>query len=99
MNKSMFLLTVTVAGVLGLSACTTMPFGSAASDTAADRVQIVRTTHGVPHVTAANMEMLSYGIAYAHAQDNVCLSADVMATVRGQRSKHFGPNATGVLGV
>jgi acyl-homoserine-lactone acylase len=95
----MLLLTATVAGVFSLSACTGIPLGSLTSVTSADRVQIVRTTHGIPHVTASNMEMLAYGVAYAHAQDNVCMSADVMATVRGQRSQHFGPSATGVLGV
>ncbi len=84
--------------LLGLAACTSMPQGSTFGP-AGDSVRIVRTTHGIPHVTASNMEMLAYGTAYAHAQDNVCLSFDVMATVRGQRSQHFGATATGVLGV
>jgi acyl-homoserine-lactone acylase len=84
--------------VLALAACTSMPPNTAFAP-AGDSVRIIRTTHGIPHVTASSMEMLGYGTAYAHAQDNVCLSADVMATVRGQRSQHFGATATGVLGV
>ncbi len=84
--------------VLALAACTSMPQGNAFAP-AGESVRIIRTTHGIPHITASNMEMLAYGTAYAHAQDNVCLSFDVMATVRGQRSQHFGATATGVLGV
>ncbi len=88
------------AVLFGLAACTSVPTDSAGGIApAADSVRVVRTTHGVPHVTASSIEMLSYGIAYAHAQDNVCLSADVMATVRGQRTQYFGATATGVLGV
>ncbi len=86
-----------------LSACATpggpAPAQSAAPSLSTSQVRIIRTTHGIPHVTAGNMEMLAYGMAYAHAQDNICLSADHMATLRGERSKHFGPAASGVLGV
>jgi acyl-homoserine-lactone acylase len=82
---------------LGLMACSSLPSSNTAP--AGDSVRIVRTTFGVPHVTASNVEMLAYGVAYAHAQDNICMSADVMATVRGQRTQYFGVTSTGVLGV
>ena len=87
--------------VAGLSGCASGPgiWGAADGTIDSDSVRIVRTTHGIPHVTAANAEMLSYGIAYANAQDNVCQSLDVLATVRGQRTHYFGAAATGVLGV
>ena len=98
-KKPLFLITASVLAIVGLSACTSVSLRGAGFVPASDNVQIVRTTHGIPHVTAANMEMLAYGIAYAHAQDNVCLSADVLATVRGPRSQHFGATATGVLGI
>ncbi len=60
---------------------------------------IVRTTHGIPHITAPDMETLAFGVAYAHAQDNVCQTADHMVTVRGERSLHFGESGRGILGV
>ena len=82
-----------------LLGCATVADGTAGGELAQSQVQITRTTHGIPHVKAVNPEMLAYGIAYAHAQDNVCLSADHMQTLRGQRSVHFGASATGVLGV
>lgn len=61
------------------------------------KVEIVRTKFGVPHVTAADYGSLGYGQAYAFAQDNLCLLADKIVTVRGERSKHFGPDAANVV--
>ena len=59
---------------------------------------IVRTAHGVPHISAPDIETLAYGVAYAHAQDNVCQTAQQLVTVRGQRSRWFGPTASALLG-
>ena len=77
-----------------LTACSSM-LGGAGGGT----VTITRTTHGIPHITAPDMETLAYGVAYAHAQDNVCQTADHLVTVRGQRSLHFGEAGTGIMGV
>ena len=60
---------------------------------------IQRTAHGVAHVSAGDLETLAYGIAYAHAQDNVCQTADQLVTVRGERSRHFGGATLGLLGL
>lgn len=57
------------------------------------QVEVARTTHGVPHVRAENFRSLGYGLAYAYAQDNVCMFADSVVTVRGERSMFFGPDA------
>ncbi len=59
---------------------------------------IQRTAHGVAHVDAPELETLAYGLAYAYAQDNVCMVADQMVTARGERSRWFGPSARGLLG-
>ena len=61
-------------------------------------VSITRTTYGIPHITAQDPESLAYGVAYAYAQDNVCMTADTLVTARGQRSSTFGPQTTGLLG-
>jgi acyl-homoserine-lactone acylase len=60
---------------------------------------IQRTAHGVAHVSAPDLETLAYGMAYAYAQDNVCLTADHLVTVRGERMRHFGAAGTGSLDV
>ncbi|KQZ81680.1 bifunctional acylase PvdQ [Pseudomonas sp. Root562] len=53
---------------------------------------IRRTTFGVPHIRAENERGLGYGIGYAYAQDNLCLLANEIVTVNGQRSRYFGPD-------
>ncbi|WP_194788804.1 acylase [Pseudomonas sp. UFMG81] len=52
--------------------------------------QIRRTSFGVPHILAKDERGLGYGIGYAYAQDNLCLLADEVLTVNGERSRHFG---------
>jgi acyl-homoserine-lactone acylase len=57
-------------------------------------VTIRRTAHGIPHIKANDWAGLGYGYAYAAAEDNICRLADVYVTVRGERSKYFGPDKT-----
>ena len=59
---------------------------------------IVRTTHGIPHITASNWRGIGYGVAYAYAQDNLCMLAEEFVTVAGERSLHFGPAQKAVVG-
>lgn len=56
--------------------------------------QIRRTSFGIPHVLAENEAGLGYGLGNAFAQDNLCLLADLVTTVRGERSKYFGAQQT-----
>src|SRR5471032_2281717 len=53
--------------------------------------EIRRTTCGVPHIRASDERGLGYGIGYAYAQDNLCLLANEVVTVNGERAKYFGP--------
>jgi len=53
--------------------------------------EIRRTSFGVPHIRAQDERGLGYGIGYAYAQDNLCLLANEIVTVNGQRSRYFGP--------
>ncbi len=59
---------------------------------------ITRTTYGIPHIEARDWRGVGYGVAYAYAEDNLCLLAEEFATVAGERSRHFGPEAKAVLG-
>ncbi len=60
--------------------------------------EITRTTYNIPHIVADDWGGLGYGIAYAYAQDNVCLLAEEFVTIAGLRSLHFGPEAKILLG-
>ena len=57
------------------------------------QAEIRRTSFGVPHIVARDERGLGYGIGYAYAQDNLCLLANEVVTVNGQRSRFFGPQA------
>src|SRR5690606_27285596 len=61
--------------------------------------EITRTTHGIAHIEAPDYESLAYGVAYAHAEDNVCQTANHLVTIRGERSRYFGPNGRALLGL
>ncbi|NWL20982.1 bifunctional acylase PvdQ [Pseudomonas umsongensis] len=85
---------ISLAGVflgLSLAANAHNPPGQASAD-------IRRTSFGVPHIRAENERGLGYGIGYAYAQDNLCLLANEIATVNGQRSRFFGPDSFTVEG-
>ncbi|SDE09025.1 acyl-homoserine-lactone acylase [Variovorax sp. CF079] len=76
-----------------LAACASNPAPGSRS------VTIERTTYGIAHITAPDYEGIAYGVAYAHAQDNVCQTAEHLLTVRGERAQFLGAQATGELGL
>ena len=100
---------ITALLTAGLAACASGPGtpsdnrrdGSTSSNGSlqARTASIVRTTHGIPHITAPDLETLAYGVAYAQAEDNVCQTARQLVTVRGERARWFGPQAAGLLGI
>lgn len=75
-----------VAALVAVSVAA-VPAQSAAADASA---QIRRTSYGVPHIVAKDERGLGYGIGYAYAQDNLCLLANEVLTVSGERSRYFG---------
>jgi acyl-homoserine-lactone acylase len=55
------------------------------------------TSYGVPHIKAENFKGAGYGYGYAFAKENICLYAEELVTLHGERAKHFGL-AGGYLG-
>lgn len=82
---------IVVAAFAGLAGC--------AATQPAREVQIQRTAHGIAHVEAPDYESLAYGVAYAHAEDNVCQTANELVTVHGERSNFFGADERALLGL
>lgn len=77
---------VCVAGVLlGLSLA-----ASAREQVTQASADIRRTSFGVPHIRASDERGLGFGIGYAYAQDNLCLLANEVVTVNGERARYFG---------
>src|SRR3954447_12064873 len=58
------------------------------------KVTVRRTAHGIPHIQAKDFPSLAYGYAQAFAEDNICVMADSYVTVRGERSRYFGPDGS-----
>ncbi|MGI9133767.1 MAG: penicillin acylase family protein [Rhodoferax sp.] len=81
-----------LAAALLLAACASVP-----DQPAARTASIQRSANGVAHISAPDAETLAYAMAYAYAQDNVCMTADQLVTVRGERSRHFGASTPGLL--
>lgn len=78
---------VCVAGLLlGLSLA-----ASAREQVTQASADIRRTSFGVPHIRANDERGLGLGIGYAYAQDNLCLLANEVVTVNGERARFFGP--------
>ncbi len=71
---------------------------SAVSAQAAYEATITRTDFNIPHITADSWQGIGYGVAYAYAQDNFCMLAEEFTTVAGERSLHFGPENSAILG-
>ncbi|MEU0155016.1 acylase [Micromonospora fulviviridis] len=74
-----------------LAVTLTVPTGPAAARASGYQALIRRASYGVPHITARDFGSLGFGVGYAQAEDNICLIAENVATVRAQRTRWFGP--------
>lgn len=62
----------------------------ASAQASAAEPEIRYTSYGVPHVKADNFRDLGRGLGQAFARDNVCLFAEKIVTIRGERARFFG---------
>ncbi|WP_030682851.1 penicillin acylase family protein [Streptomyces sp. NRRL B-1347] len=91
--------TAMALGTALLTASALLPATAAAAPDGGERpsggglsATIRYTEYGVPHVLAKDYASLGFGTAWAQATDQVCVLAQSFATVRGERSRHFGPD-------
>ncbi|NWF25430.1 penicillin acylase family protein [Streptomyces sp. PKU-EA00015] len=88
-----------LTGVALLTAAAALPPPAAADDrdrrpSGGGLSAVIRyTEHGIPHIVAKDYADLGFGTGWAQAADQVCVLADGFVTVRGERSRHFGPDA------
>lgn len=88
---------LTAAGAL-VAGLLPAPASAATATPSAGGAVIRRTTNGIPHVLASDYRGLGLGAGYAFAEDNLCVFADDVVTLSGQRSQWFGPDGTTVYG-
>ncbi|RSN53188.1 penicillin acylase family protein [Actinomadura sp. WAC 06369] len=79
------------AALLAAAALAPVPASAAAPDGLSATIRY--TEYGIPHVVADDYAGLGYGTGYAAAKDNVCLLAQGVVTLSGERSRYFGPDA------
>ena len=60
------------------------------------RVDVVRDSSGIPHIKGRDFRSLGYGAGFAYAQDNACLFAEAVVTLRGERTRFFGADGEAV---
>jgi len=60
-------------------------------------VTIRTTEYGIPRIVADSWRGLGYGYGWALAKENICSMADIYTSVRGERSKYFGPDGEYVM--
>ncbi len=65
------------------------PTQSVAGDTY--QATIRWTNYGIPHIVANDLGSLAFGQGYAFARGHICILADRIVMVRGERSRFFGP--------
>lgn len=91
---------VTLALTLVLGACDSDKSSDATAPqpgpNATYAATIRRTAFGIPHILARDEASLGFGVGYAYAQDNLCVLADEIVSVNGERSKYFGPTAANI---
>ncbi|WP_298333498.1 penicillin acylase family protein [uncultured Erythrobacter sp.] len=86
-------------GLGALLASTALGTAAIAQDDSPFKADITRTTHNIAHIEADTWEGVGYGVAYAYAEDNICMLAEEFTTVRGERSMHWGPETPTPLGL
>ncbi|MDT8436213.1 MAG: penicillin acylase family protein [Gemmatimonadota bacterium] len=55
-----------------------------------ERVEIRRTSYGVPHVLAEDLEAAFYGLAWAHLEDHGARVVHGLVRARGDLARHYG---------
>ncbi|MFD4475075.1 penicillin acylase family protein [Streptomyces sp. NPDC058471] len=93
---------LTALGVSLLTAAAFLPSSAATAGAAEAResrpsghglsATVRYTQYGIPHILAKDYENLGFGTGWAQAADQVCTLAEGYVTVRGERSRYFGPD-------
>jgi acyl-homoserine-lactone acylase len=82
-----------VVALCTIAVAAALVVGFASADDERYSAEIRRTEYRIPHILASDYGSLGYGYGYAFAQDNLCVMADRVVTLRGERSRYFGPRA------
>ena len=84
------LLCVTLTST-GLISCGQTSMDTTDSESPRYQATVVKTAHGIPHITANDWGSLGFAEAYSAAEDHVCNMALALLQSRGESAAIFGP--------
>ncbi len=84
------LLCVTLTST-GLISCGQTSIDTTDSESPRYQATVVKTAHGIPHITANDWGSLGFAEAYSAAEDHVCNMALALLQSRGESAAIFGP--------
>ena len=76
---------------LGLISCGQTSMDTSESESPRYQATVVKTAHGIPHITANDWGSLGFAEAYSAAEDHVCNMALALLQSRGESAAVFGP--------
>jgi len=76
---------------IGLVSCGPTSIDSTESEGPRYQATVVKTAHGIPHITANDWGSLGFAEAYSAAEDHVCNMALALLQSRGESAAVFGP--------
>lgn len=91
MRSASALLFAAILAAMVVAGCAETDTETDAGSMAGYRAEVVRTEHGVAHITAADFGSLGYGEGFAAAEDHVCNIAWSILEARGELARHHGP--------
>ena len=79
-----------LSGLLAISLLVSCVQSQTDEDKNGYKVEITRTSYGIPHIVAEDFGSLGYGEGFAAAEDHVCNIAHGIVIARAERTKYHG---------
>ena len=79
-----------LCGLIAVAGCSSDDSGGSNIGDGNYSAKIVRTTYGIPHITADDWGSLGFGQGYAYAQDNFCVLMKEVLRANGESARWLG---------
>lgn len=81
---------IALCGLIAAAGCSSDDSGGSNIGDGNYEAKIVRTTYGIPHITADDWGSLGFGQGYAYAQDNFCVLMKEVLRANGESARWLG---------
>lgn len=83
-------------GISALVLCLGVSWVAGAEHRLVKKVEIRRTTYGVPHILAENERALGFGLAYAQAEDHMATIMKLIIVAKGESARYLGSTESNI---